>query len=534
MDGRRALARGSALWWQGAFAVCLLLSAGLTLAYGHPPLVDWPEHLAQDAIVAHRSDAAFGTSRYYELTGWFLPYQGFRWLHIVLGKVLGMELGGRVALLGYLLGAPLAWAALLRRLGRDPWLALGCATVLVEANFLWGFAPHALGTALLLGGVVLALDALLRAPRWRLGALSLWGCALFFTHLQQTAVWLLSVGALAVTGTALGAVRWRRGVAVLASLLPSLLLAGWYLVGRGWWSGSAVADDFGIATPTVWHTLRSSLEWAFFSAGLTVMDPRAAVAFGVALGAAALLCVVALSRPAEAATDTTAEPRARWAGPVLLLLWASLYFCIPGEWRGQTLAPRNASLMLLGLLLGLPTYERRPQGVLRGVQLLARGALLAAGLGALLLAHREFRRFDRGMAPLAEALPLVPVGSRVATVVYRPRPWGFRLPVALHLGGYVLASRGGLASFGFTRTGVTYQRQVSRWGLMVLETWRPSDTGWVPEGPRFAPHYDYVLVFGSPPGGDFGAQARDWLLELRWRRAEFSLWRVRGFVPRSP
>ena len=212
------------------FGLLLLATAWLVLGHRYLPLVDWPEHLAQDAIVGHMGDASFGTDRYYRTTGWFLPYQGFRWIHIALANAFGTDLGGRIALLGYLLGTPLAVAALLKRFGRDPWLALAAFLVLVEGNFLWGFAPYSLAVALSLGALVLAIDYGRVGGTWRIAALGGLGALVFFTHAQQTAVHVVSLAVLGIVAWRRHAMSTRRLVGfALAAAVLSLLLSTYLL-----------------------------------------------------------------------------------------------------------------------------------------------------------------------------------------------------------------------------------------------------------------------------------------------------------------
>ncbi len=512
------------------FAALLAAAAALVLAYPYPPLVDWPEHLAQDAIVSHLHDRAFGVGRYYQTTGWFLPYQGFRWLHVALARVFGITLGGRVALLGYLAVTPLIIAALLRRFGRDPWIAIATFTVLVEANFLWGFAPYALATALSLGALVVAIDYGRDGGAWRLGVLALSGVALFFTHPQQTAQHLVALGVLAVVAWRMRAITARRAAAMIASGVPAGLLLVTFLLRAGWINGAALTDAFALHPPTLWRAPRETVKLFPFSAGLTVAGRAPWRLYLVALGA--VLGGSLAQRWLRRATPEPEKPtyRAPWpfAATTLSLTWLALAFALPAEFRGQTLSPRLASAALLGLLW-LPRMEpprtRRERRISGSVYAVA----TLAACGSLAATHLAFARFDRSMRPLDAVIATVPTGSRVATMVYDTRGGdGWRLPVYLHIGGYLVATRGGMASAGFTRTGVSYAPAVPREALMVNQEWLPSLVGWQLDLERYGPYYDYVLVRTGAryPGSPFAGSSDRWRVTRVVRDGVIELWRI--------
>jgi hypothetical protein len=518
---------------RGVFGVLLVAAASLVLAHRYLPLVDWPEHLAQDAIVAHSGDASFGTDAYYRTTGWFLPYQGFRWLHIALAAPFGIGLGGRIALLAYLLGAPLAIAALLRRFGRDPWLAIAAFTVLVEGNLLWGFAPYALAVALSLGALALAIDYGRRGGWLRLAALSIVGAGIFFTHAQQTAVYVVSL-------TVLGLVAWRRRAIstsrlagfAFATFVPSVLL-GAYLISAGWLSGRALADPFAIAPRTLWRAPHNTLRFLPLSAGLTTAG-RAPWRIYLATMIAVLLAAIVQQwwRRTERTRVFASRDQRPWtfAAGALALTWLALAFALPAEFRGQTLSPRLASAAFLGLLW-LPRLEP-PRGSRERRLSLALHLLISAGaLATMLMFHLHFARFDRSMRPLDAIVAQTPLRARVATLVYGTHAVDSKLPLYLHVGGYLVAWRGGLAASGFTRTGVTYRDSVPREALLVNESWMPSVLGSQIDLDRFGPYYDYVLVRRGRlyAGTPFAMDATTRFSVARVAVAgDFELWRIRA------
>lgn len=513
------------------FAVLIAVAAALVLAYRYPPLVDWPEHLAQDAIVAHLRDRSYGVGRYYQASGWFLPYQGFRWLHLALARVFGMNLGGRIALLGYLAVLPLTVAALIRRFGRDPWIAIAAFAVLVDANFLWGFAPYALATTLCLAALGLAIDYGRRGGAWRLAALTASGVALFFTHPQQTAQYLVALGALVAVAWQRRAITSRRAMTMLASGVPSGLLLVAFLVRAGWLDGTVLTDAFALHPPTVWRAPRETLKLLPFSAGLTVSGRLPFRLYLATLGALTLGSVAQrwLRRNTRAPEVPAGDARPwSFAAPTLALTWLMLTMALPAEFRGQTLSPRLASAALLGLLW-LPRLEpprtRRERWIAWPVYAVA----TVAACSSLAATHVAFARFDRTLRPLDAVIARVPIGSRVATLVYETRGNdGLRLPVYLHIGGYLVAARGGMASAGFTRTGVSYRGSVPRESLLVNQEWLPSVSGWQLDPERYGPFYDYVLVRTGPlyRGSPFASESHRWTVTREIHQGVIELWHI--------
>lgn len=527
--GVHRAAVGNALYL-AAFALLLAQSAALVLAYRYPPLVDWPEHLAQDSIVGRMHDARFGVAAFYRTTGWFLPYEGFRWLHIALAGAFGYSLGGRIALLAYLLGTPIAIAALLQRIGRDRWLSLATFALLADANFLWGFAPQSLATALAFAGIVVAIDFARRGGLARVCVLALLGIALFFTHAQQTAWWLASVAVIATEGFRRALIPRARCLILLGSLVPGAALLASYLALSGWLAGSAVRDEFAARTAVFWHSPLSTVYHVPFSSGLTTTGPTPWVLYLAVLILVTASGFAIAQRRKRDALGGPADRASDWSfvGPAMALLWWLMVFALPTEFRGQTVAPRVVSAALMALLW-VPRLERPRSAREATILLPMRLGIVVASVASLAWTHGLFAQFDRSMQPMDAVIAAVPDRARVATLVFGARTTGFRLPVYLHAGGYVVAAHGGMASAGFTRTGVNYRPEVSRGSLLVNEMWMPTNLGWRPAADRITQNYDYIVVVkgpnypGSPlaPGAAFGPTITRVLAE-----GVFELWRV--------
>lgn len=520
------------------FALALALLVALPLAHRFLPLVDWPQHLAQDAIVAHQGDASFASDLYYRTTGWFLPYQGFRWLHVALSRALGDDwLAGRAALSLSLGASALALLAIARALGRSAWTAVvGCA-LLVEANLLWGFAPYVLGTTLQLWQLALVLRWLLRAPTerssWTLPSVCVLGVATFFTHSQPAAIECVSLVVLALWGLRKRALDRGAALRLALAIAPVALLLAAYLLAGGWLSGQAIVDEFRVDRPTVWRAPWVALFWLKLCSGLDALGHWPAIAVALSLLAAWRAARAGAADPhTQNQDERTITALRESVARSLPLVFFGLYFALPDEFRGQSLAPRVASLSLLSLSWAFawraPPLEGGHARWTRGYRR-ARAVAALSVLGALGWAHVRFAQFDRELRPVEAAVATLPRGARVATLAYETHLDGFGLPVFLHAGAYSVALRGGMSSMGFTRTGVTYRSEVPRGALTVMELWAPSANGWQLDPSTHGTFYDAVLVVRGAryPGHPFRGGASSGVRARRvFSQRRIELWRV--------
>ena len=82
---------------------------------------------------------------------------------------------------------------------------------------------------------------------------------------------------------------------------------------------------------------------------------------------------------------------------------------------------------------------------------------------------------------------------------------------------------------GFTRTGVTYRREVPREALTVMELWAPSANGWQLDPRAHGAFYDAVIVVRGPryPGHPFrGAAASGVRARPVFSQGRIELWRI--------
>ncbi len=508
---------------RGLLIGLVLLLVTLPLVHRYLPMPDWPQHLAQDAIVAHHNDRQFGSDLYYRSTGWFLPYQGFRLLHRgVMVLVPDVVLSGAVCLsLALLLGVG-SIASISRTLGRSMWTVVACFTVLIESNFLWGFAPYVLATSVQWMQIALLLRWLhseAKPGRWMLLLNALLGGALFFTHIQPAAISMVLQVALLFGAWRRGRIALRDGVLWAGSLLFCGALCSAYLLGSGWLSGANLSSDFPMHPQTVWHPVYRTVGWIPLASGLNALGW-----LPLAMYVVALIALIAQSRSVgdEAVAsigDRTAQLFQDQDARTMAVVLAVLALAMPAEFRGQSMGPRVTSALLLSVLwLWRP---RRESDALKAI-------LAGCALATLVYTHVRFEAFSSHVNVLRTMVQRVPLRARVASLVYQPLLVGYRLPVLLHLSAYFLAERGGMSSSGFTRTGVTYRPEVARDVLTVQQLWMPYTHGAQLTEQTHGMYYDAVFVVRGPrypqtPFSDHHPRVHSSLLV---RQGEFELWNI--------
>ncbi len=482
----------------------------------HPPVMDWPFHLATIRVVADFSDPALGFAEHFTLTLGRTQYVLFYLLGAGLSAVLGVKAAMMALVSGYLAGTVLGMAALLRALGRDARAALLVVPVLPNVLFYYGLFPFLIGVPLALFGLALALrhfDAVTADGTPQLGrrgwlravGLGLLALALFFTHAfpflifglgfaalfpwRQPRRWLLAGGPVA---PALGAaVVW-----VLASEAGQLSLGA--LTDGG--SGQRLPLDASLAELPHWlmDTLASTRDEALF------------LAF---LGLAFLASTLAQGEPQAPADAASGPDDARRPLPWRLRLYALLplacavlYFRSPqGNGYLWLIAQR---FPVLFVLTALPLL-RFPSGR-RGAVVTALATLLAlASTWSTAAAFRDFEESDVG--DFDAAVAALPPKARVAALIYDKgaSTTNGRFAPFLHFGSYVQAEHGGVVMFtyaGYAHWPFDFAPgKAPPGGSPARLRWE-----WTPErvSPQdeLAPYYTHVLVRGDrfrPAGAPF-------------------------------
>jgi hypothetical protein len=508
-----------AFW--AAFAVLAIITGWLPLRHHYLPFLDWPQHCAMASISSHLHDPKWGYENYYVENPWFFPYHVLRWVQIALGRVFGDGLGFRAALLVYLWGLPACAYALVRRIGRDRWLALSAFIVVVDGNLYWGFAPYVTGVALMLAANVITLDVLQRGGAWRVALLALVGVAVFFTHPQPAAMCAASCGLLALAAVIARRASFARLLAVSGALVPSFVMLCIFLFALGWIGSKGSLGHGAVLNQSIgWDPPSVRIEQLPWTSGLHMTGPAPCWVW-----LAALLVIAGTAAAQYWLRRRAGAERVRDYGfeiPVLVGLWLAMSFGLPSWYHGEPLAVRVPTLLALLVPWLAPL---RPPSDTREARVLwpYRVVVVVGALVVLGQAHVRFSQFSRTMEPLDRVIDYLPRNSRVATLVYGMEPQGIvPLPTYIHIGGYVLAARGGMSSFSF----VPYSSpEITRYALTAL-VWAPANGWQLP--PSYTDFYDYVLVRkgASYPGTPFAPSPSIRKGTRVLAEGDFELWRT--------
>lgn len=210
------------------FVVCLLACLALIpiWAVSHPPLKDYPNHLARMYILM-MDGVGSASNRYYEVDWKLLPNLAMDIIVPILGRFFGIEAAGKIFLSAIvvlvLTGTVALHYAVHRRWSAWPLLV---ALLLYNEFFIWGFVNFlfALGVAFWLS----AMWIFFRDNRvaWLLFPLSALG--LFLLHLMSFAIYLLIISTFEI-----GLLYWKgldsrqilmRGLQVSFQAIPGLIL----------------------------------------------------------------------------------------------------------------------------------------------------------------------------------------------------------------------------------------------------------------------------------------------------------------------
>ena len=223
------------LWLLAAFVAlaCLLLVP--FAATRIPPLLDFPDHVAEMFVLAQAPDDAV-LSQVYSIHWTVVANSGVELLMPLLLRWLPLWPTGE-AFLALALLLPLAGAAAFSRAVFGRWAAWPLAGGLVAYNtlFLLGFMNFLIGIGLALLAAAGWVALRTRAPVRTLAAAAVAAVVLFFVHLFSLFFFALLIGAHELTAIAGPAGRRWPGLAVAARrLLPDatiFLLPAWLLLG---------------------------------------------------------------------------------------------------------------------------------------------------------------------------------------------------------------------------------------------------------------------------------------------------------------
>ncbi len=389
----------------GLVAAGLLTLAPL-LVVDHPPLHDYPNHLARVYVLAHLDDSPL-LAEYYEAHWEVLPNLA---MDLVVTPLLGLvqpETAGKLFCALILLStAPAAGLLHFALFGR--WSLWPAATALFAFNyvFIFGFLNYLLGVNLALAGV--ACWILLRNKPLAIGVVfgNLHSTVLFFTHLYGLGLYALVVagyelwrwretrsgeGGLGIKRLVAAAAQFAAPLGLFAAAAPTLPGSAWEL---GSWSVWAkVGGLYG-----VFNSGNPSQDAAFFL--------LLALSFGV-VAPMGRICIAAGMRL-----------------PMILL--GGCFLAMPGLLFGSGYAdyrlPYAALLFLIAATAWTPTRpgSRRALLVAFVVLLAGRAALVSRAWADTRVEYEDAER----------AIAVIPEGSRVFGYVITGEPrFGDRPPL---------------------------------------------------------------------------------------------------------
>lgn len=477
-----------------------------------PPIQDLPQHVAAVRVLSSFSDPSYRFQEYFELTLGKTQYLTVYLAALPIAKLLGPVVATKAVLSLTLIATPFALSRLLRALKFDPWLACLGLPLLFNVHVAYGFLNFVAGIPLLFVGLALAVEQRERTGLVGQVLLGLTLLVCFLTHVVPFA--LLGMALILLTPLS------RRALSRQALLmLPSALAASVWLLASP--AGKVVAS-LGQAVRETPHqathlpfgaALRMLPDWVLH---LTTAEsePRLVVIW-LLLTLALLALSLALPRGGAHQHSDEHEPT---AGRVVVMMLVPLsmlaYFLLPNGYG--FIWPISQRFPVLALFLSITLLGRAPRWAIGPAAVLCIGLSVQAGRD-----HTElFRRAgDTGFRGFDEVIGRIPLGSRVATLVFERQLEGLQLSPLMHSAGWVQAERGGLVMFTFAEfpsSPFTYRADRRPPAVAPRWEWGPDrvvpdrDLGW----------YDYCLVQGW--SGSLEASRR--FTEIA-RRGRWSLWR---------
>ncbi len=460
-------------------AACVALPLWVT---AHPPIQDWPQHLAAIRVLHSFSDPSFGFEQFFVLdlgrTQYLTVYFGAHLLAYLVGVALALKIVASAAIVSL----PLAIAAFARELGRAPSVGLLAVPLTYSAHLILGFVNFVLALPLMFTALALAARDRRRPRRYLPWLTSAVLVACFYTHVVPFAIGGLGAALLGIGGS----VR-----ATLARVVPLALGA---LVALPWLvfspAGSTLRGALGGGTrPPVYLSFAEN--WEQLPLWLTDVwrsdwDRHLLLAWA-ALAALWL---------AAGVTAWVSTPQRGFVGRHLALAALPIacgfaYFLAPNghAW----IWPINTRFLLLALLLTLPIVPspaQLPQRVL---------ALASAALGLLgvVFVARACIDFEREVGALDRAIARIPPAQRVAGLIWSSGSEVVEFAPFLHAVAYYQAQRGGAVMFSFAdfpqspfrfREDNRPPRVRPRWEWMPERVVPDRDLDW----------YDWIITRGGP------------------------------------
>jgi len=489
--------------WEALFALAVLSTTLPLFAARYVPIQDLPQHVAAVRVLSDYSEPALAFERFFVTDVFATQYLSVYLLASALASVFGALLACKLVLAIAMLSLPYALRALLGELGKPRSFALLALPLAHSVHLVLGFVNFLAGLPLLAFGLALALGLARSPSRARTLGLAAVALVCFYTHVIPFGVLALGASLVAIaTRSAAGARR------VLLPLAPSALAAlvwlftnpAGHLVASLLAGGERDAPEF---TPAD-RALAELPDWL-----IDVLPGSADELVLIGWGALVVALFVATFPRAVA----PALARRRRALGALVPLAVLAYFVAPASYG--FIWPIHARFPLIALLLTIPALPRPGRAAQAVV------ASLALALSAV-ATHATFRAFRAAAleesAGLAEIVREVPLGSRVAGLVWARGSRYVRFSPHLHTAAWVQAERGGAVMFSFAE----FPHSPFRFRDAERPPRVPPRWEWLPDAvdPRVdLDWYEVVITRSGParlPGWTRSAQHGAFAL---WRRA---------------
>jgi hypothetical protein len=476
----------------------------------HPPIQDWPQHLAAVRVLHSFSDPAFGFSEFFRLAPADTQYLTVYYLADLLAHGVGLVAALKLVLSLSIVALPITICSLGRALGRSGTSALLALPLTYTAHTILGFINFVAALPLMLLILTLAVEQRSQPRRsrpWIVAALLI---VCFYTHVVPFALALL--GSLLVS-VDLSATSLRR---LSPLIVVALLVLPWFAFSP---AGEAVLASIGLrhaaSVAPVFTPVREA--WAQIPLWLTNVwkgewDRWLLIGWAV-VALAWLGAGIGFRRSFTPSPVQRSAVRRLLVLPPLCLLG---YFFLPAAYAW--IWPINTRFLLLGILLSAPLIGEVPRSARYG---------LAFAAGALAITNsiyvsRAFVAFDAEVADLQTAIEQIPPRAKVAGLIWSRGSRVVEFSPFLHSVAYYQAERGGAVMFTFAdfpqspfhfRADNRPPPVKARWEWTPERVLPDRDLGW----------YDWILTRGGPdtlPGNhDFSNvfSSRPWRVWKRMR-----------------
>ncbi len=469
----------------GFLAVVALLSTSLIIPFWRfefIPFMDLPQHVAEAAIETYYDLPAAGFSQYYEINRSFHPYYAYRKLQVALSRLTFPEAATKILLSVTVAAFPLSCLLLLLALRRDKWLVILCFPPAWNYMLFMGYTAYCLSVPLYMAAMAMLLwPAESRLPEWlRVAAAFVAAAGSWLMH-AQTFVFLF-----ACTLVCLPLVYSYR-TAVLRALPVAGVLLLFYLFSGGLMedAGQTVHVEY---TP-LWPKTRAILSI------MNVYQSRTDEAVFYLWLAMAFALVVMHPPSLRGPDGRITRAGLRDSLPVVLMILLFVFFwALPFSLLGK----RHVVHVAERFLCFYPPFLVLCTGAGQLKGRLARTALVV-GFGLCVFqgidANWKFREFQEEARGFDDVVRIIPINSRVMSIIVTQRSEVVNLLPYMHFGAYVQVRRGGLHSFGFAsinEIGIKYKP--GNPAALLPENWE-----WKPGRYfRYDVHgfdWDYYLVY---------------------------------------